>query len=203
PPPCPSPSAAISAAGQRSLRAGHPLGPRRPDEDNKHRKLVRERLSRARVRGLLVALRPTHLHHQRRAQPSSNRLLVARRSAPRRARVDRDHRALHRGRQPRPEASRRPDLTSDTEGQPSAPVSSVPLPAPKTKAEPPCTLTNAGPSGVTSPMRSRPAGSPRLSRGSLSAKGCIESCWRFTPIQSHSRSRSNPTASEPETMSPR
>src|SRR5271166_6185886 len=162
PPPCPSPSAAISAAGQRSLRAGHPLGPRRPDEDDEHRKLVRERLPRARVRGLLIALRPTHLHHQRRAQPSSNRLLVARRSAPRWARVDRDHRALHRGRQPRPEAPRRPDLTSDTEGQPSAPVSSVLLPAPKTKAEPPCTLTNAGPSGVTSPMRSRPAGSPSL-----------------------------------------
>jgi integrase len=75
---------------KRTLRAGHPLRPWRLFAPDQRGQLVCGVVQRARLRGMLVALRPTNLHHRCRAQRPPQRLQPARRPAARRAPIYRD-----------------------------------------------------------------------------------------------------------------
>ena len=78
--------------------ARDPLVPGLAPQGEQRGELVRGAFQGARLRGLLVALRPAQLHHSRRPQHPPLGLQPARRPAPRGAPVDRDDRALHRRR---------------------------------------------------------------------------------------------------------
>ncbi len=98
------------ARTERAVRTGHPLRPRRPFAANERGQLVCGAVQRTRIRRVLVAFRPAHVHHRRRSQCPPLGLQPARRAAARWAPIHRDDRALHRRRHPRAEAAGRVPL---------------------------------------------------------------------------------------------